>query len=118
MNLFEKYGGVDTVSQVVHAFYREVTKRPSLSPYFDGVDLVRLIDHQVKFMSYLMGQPASVYSGRQLEAAHQPLRISPEAFAEVGQILSDCLVRAGMAPQDIEQIMDKLVAVRHEVVAG
>lgn len=117
MNLFEKYGGVDTVSQVVHAFYREINRRPSLQPYFEGVDMLRLIDHQVQFMSHVLGQPASTYSGRQLEAAHRALRISPEAFAEVAQILSDCLAHAGMEAQDLEQVMATLAAARHDVVA-
>ena len=118
MNLFEKYGGVDTVSQIVHAFYREVVRRPTLKPYFEGVDLLRLIDHQVHFMSYLLGQPANFYTGRQMKVAHQPLRITPEAFEEVGQILADCLTQAGMAAEDIEQVLGQLTAIRADVVAA
>ena len=64
MTLFEKYGGVATVSRIVSKFYREVMNRPTLQPYFQGVDMTRLINHQVKFISHVLGQPASVYEGR------------------------------------------------------
>lgn len=36
MTLFEKHGGVSTVSRIVSKFYREVMKRTPLQPYFEG----------------------------------------------------------------------------------
>lgn len=45
MNLFEKYGGVPTVSRIVSRFYREVLERPTLRPYFEGVDMALSLIH-------------------------------------------------------------------------
>ena len=117
MTLFEKYGGVPTVSRIVSQFYREVQSRPTLQPYFKGVDMRRLVDHQVKFISHVLGQPASVYEGRSLGAAHGGLRITDAAFAEVADILRQTLEGAGMEPADIEAVMTTVAGARAAIVA-
>jgi hemoglobin len=116
MNLFEKYGGVPTVSRIVSRFYREVLERPTLRPYFEGVDMARLISHQVKFISHVMGQPASVYEGRTLELAHGGLRITGAAFGEVAEILRATLVEAGMVPDDVDTVMGAVARARTAIV--
>jgi hemoglobin len=116
MTLFEKYGGVPTVSRIVSAFYREVLSRPTLQPYFQGIEMSRLIDHQVKFISHVLGQPASVYEGRALGAAHGAAGITGEAFAEVAQILQSALEGAGMAPNDISSVMSAVAGTRAAIV--
>ena len=116
MTLFEKYGGVPTVSRIVSKFYREVLNRPLLKPYFQGVDMPRLINHQVKFISHVLGQPASVYDGRALGAAHGGLRITGEAFGEVAQILRSTLSEAGMDPADVDQVMEAVAGARGAIV--
>ena len=116
MTLFEKYGGVPTVSRIVSRFYREVLERPALQPYFEGVDMRRLIDHQVKFISHVLGQPASVYEGRTLGAAHGHLGITAAAFAEVADILQKVLVEAGMEPADVATVMAAVAGSRGAIV--
>lgn len=116
MTLFEKYGGVPTVSRIVSAFYREVMSRPTLKPYFEGIDMVRLIEHQVKFISHVLGQPASVYEGRALGTAHMSAGITGQAFAEVAQILESTLVDAGMASDDVEVVMRAVAGAREAIV--
>ena len=116
MTLFDKYGGVPTVSRIVSAFYREVLSRPTLKPYFEGVDMSRLIDHQVKFISHVLGQPASVYEGRALGKAHGAAGITGEAFAEVAQILQSTLEGAGMASEDIDAVMAAVAGTRAAIV--
>jgi len=53
--LFDKYGGFATVSRIVSAFYDEVLESEQLRPYFRGLDMRRLVDHQTKFIAALMG---------------------------------------------------------------
>lgn len=117
MTLFDKYGGVPTVSRIVSQFYREVMSRPLLQPYFEGVDMRQLIDHQVKFISHVLGQPASVYEGRTLSAAHGGLRITGEAFGEVAQILKQTLLNAGMESADVDSVMGAVAGARGAIVA-
>ena len=79
--IFERYGGFAKVSRIVSAFYDHVLASPLLSPYFEGVDMRRLIDHQTKFIAAIMGGPAS-FSNEALERAHRNLGITDEAFRE------------------------------------
>ncbi len=116
MTLFEKYGGVPTVSRIVSAFYRDVLSRPTLAPFFEGIDQVRLIDHQVAFISHVLGQPASVYEGRALGAAHLAAGITDAAFTEVAQALRSALERVAMAPGDIDAVMAAVAGTRGAIV--
>jgi truncated hemoglobin YjbI len=45
MTLFDKYGGVPTVTSIVRASYKEVLKNYKLKPYFENIDTERLIHH-------------------------------------------------------------------------
>ena len=56
--LFED-GGLSTIHQVVQSFYDGVLDHEVLSPYFDGVDMARLIDHQSRFFASAMSGPSS-----------------------------------------------------------
>jgi len=63
-SIFLRYGGFASVSKVVSAFYDKAIESPLLSPYFENIDMPRLIDHQTKFFSSLMGGPASFSNAR------------------------------------------------------
>ena len=116
MNLFQKYGGTSTVSRIVTDFYRDVLTQPHLKSYFDGVPLQRLIQHQVRFMSQVMGQVPSAYNGRAMDEAHQRLNISGTHFAEVAQILENVLRKAGMEPADLLKVMSAVASLQSSVV--
>ena len=60
--IFERYGGFSKVSKVVMSFYDKILNSSILAPYFAKTDMKRLIDHQTKFISSLMGGPASYTS--------------------------------------------------------
>lgn len=117
MTLYEKYGGNAAVSRMVADFYREVLARPHLKAYFAGVPLPQLIQHQVRFLSHVLGQTPSAYSGRTMGAAHGKLQITAQHFAEVGQILSDTLQKAGMQADDLRQVMAAVSALQPAIVA-
>lgn len=67
--IFERYGGFAKVSRIVSSFYDKILESPITSTYFDNIDMRRLIDHQTKFIAYVMGGPAS-YTNDQLERVH------------------------------------------------
>lgn len=117
MQLYEKYGGFATISQIVHAFYDKVLASPALDPYFANVEMEALIDHQTKFLCKVLGGPDN-YVGRAMRAAHQPHRITPEAFAEVAGLLKQSLEEAHMEPADVTAVLDVVAAVRGDVVAA
>ena len=117
MNLYDKYGGTATISRIVTDFYGEVLRRPHLRAYFDGVPMPRLIQHQVRFMSDVLGKTPRVYNGRAMAAAHGQLKITAEHFAEVGGILEAGLRKAGMAEEDLKTVMAAVVRLQPDVVS-
>jgi hemoglobin len=112
---FEQLGGFAKVRLIVSDFYDRVLDSDSLAPYFDGIDMRRLIDHQTKFISSILGGPAS-FSDEHLERAHRQLRIQPEDFDEVGLLLEDTLEDAGVDRATIDRVLGQVVAVRHRIV--
>jgi hemoglobin len=115
-SIFERYGGFAKVSRVVSAFYREVLDSPVLAPYFAGVDMRRLIDHQTKFFASLMGGPAS-YSDEHLARVHAHLHIDDDAFDELTMVVRDVLEDEGYAETDISLVHTAIVRRRPFIVS-
>lgn len=114
--LYEKYGGFAQINRVVMAFYDALLDSDEIGPYFDDVDMKRLIDHQTKFVAALMGGPAE-FTDDHLKRAHTGLGITPAHFDEMKTILGETLADAGIEPQDIETVLGAIEA-RRGVVVG
>ena len=107
-SIFERHGGFARVSRIVSTFYDRVLDSPILSPYFEKTDMRRLIDHQTKFISSLMGGPAS-YSNETLERVHAHLSIDQESFDEMVLVLSETLEDFDMTDVDIQTVKDEIL---------
>jgi len=114
--LFEKYGGFSTISLLVSKFYDKVTEDDELSPYFDQVDMAKLIQHQTDFIGMVMGAPANQYTGRELAEAHKRLRIEPAHFEKVGALLQETLTEGGVEEYDIQTLMSVVAKTRPDVI--
>lgn len=102
--LFEKYGGFSTVSKIVLTFYDRMIEDDTVGPFFDDVDLSRLIDHQNKFISSLMGGPAS-FSDDHIERAHRHMAIEDHHFDRLKEIVEKTLVDFSVEAVDIQTIL-------------
>lgn len=107
--MFERYGGFGVVHKVVLAFYDRLLDSDIAGPYFDDVDMPALVDHQTKFISQVMGGPAS-YTNEVLEQVHRHLDISQEAFTEMISILEQTLQEHEIEPTDIKTIVSEVKA--------
>jgi hemoglobin len=116
MSLFEKYGGFAKIHPVVMDFYDRLLDNDELGPYFDDIDMKRLIDHQTKFVSSLLGGPADIDDQR-LHVAHRSLNVSPAHFDEMLRVLKDTVTDAGFDPEDVQAVADAVEAKRALVVA-
>jgi len=116
VTLFDKYGGVPVIAKLVRAFHKEVMSRPHLAAYFDGVDLVQLAEHTVKYIAFVMGKPAEIYTGRDMYAAHAKFHIHGIHFDEVTDILKDILLGAGVEKKDVESIMQSIEGLRETII--
>ena len=106
-SIFERNGGFAKVSRVVMSFYDRVIDSPIMSPYFANTDMKQLIDHQTKFIAFLMGGPAS-FSDEHLERIHQHMNIGREAFDEMVGLLTETL-------EDFEYTDEDVAAVKKEL---
>jgi hemoglobin len=105
--MFERYGGFGKVSRIVSSFYDRVLDSPIMGPYFAGTDMKRLIDHQTKFIAFLMGGPAS-YSDEQLKRVHSHMEIDREAFDEMVDLLTETLEDFDVADEDVATVRREL----------
>jgi len=115
-SLFEQYGGFAAVSRIVSSFYERVLESETLAPYFSDIDMRRQIDHQSKFISSLMGGPAS-FSNDQLQRSHARLNITDAHFNEIVQVLTETFEDAGIQASDVSTIISDVNSRRNIIVS-
>ena len=101
---------------LVREFYKQARVNPKVGHYFTQLNMEKLIDHQVQFLSFVLGKPAKVYEGRALADAHHPLNISDADFDEIGRLLVNTLKTGGVTTDDIKLIIDVVLEIRDEIV--
>ncbi len=113
--IYEKYGGFKTISRVVMTFYEMALDSDEIGFHFEDIDLPRLIDHQTKFVSSLVGGPAS-FSDDRIEAVHRHLNISHAHFDEMAVLFKEALASHGMADHDIIVALEAIEEKRSIIV--
>lgn len=114
-NLFERYGGVPFVSRLVFAFYDRVLDHEELAPFFARYDMRRLVEHQTKFLSSVATERPS-HSNEQLREVHAELRIGPEAFQTMLDLMEETLSEFGVDRADRALLVRELEARRPYIV--
>ena len=103
-SMFERYGGFASISKVVLSFYERVLDSDQLAPFFDGVDMRHLVDHQTKFIATIMGGPTS-YTDAALQQVHAHLNIDQATFSESVKLMGETLTEFEFEPDDIAAIV-------------
>ncbi len=114
--IYDKYGGFKTISRVVMTFYEMALDSDEIGFHFEEIDLPRLIDHQTKFVSSLVGGPAS-FSDDRIEAVHRNLNISHDHFDEMAVLFREALASHGMADDDIMVALEAIEEKRSIIVS-
>lgn len=115
-SIFERYGGFASISRIVSSFYDKMLNSPLISPYFSKTDMKRLIDHQTKFISSLLGGPVS-YTADHIERVHAHLGISEEAFTESMLLMTETLEDHNFESDDIQTVEDEMMSYKNFVVS-
>jgi len=113
--VFERVGGFARVRLMVSDFYEKVLDSPILIPYFEEVDMRRLIDHQTRFFAAVMGGPAS-FSDEQLARTHHRLRVTDVAFDEMATLFQETLEDHGLDDREVSRLVAHIQALRPRVV--
>jgi hemoglobin len=115
-SIFERYGGFANVSRVVMSFYEKILDSSVTSPFFANTDMKRLIDHQTKFIAYMMGGPAS-YTNEHIERVHERLGITEEAFLEAVDLLKETLEDFDFQDEDIKHVEYEMMSRKNFVIS-
>jgi hemoglobin len=113
--LFEKYGGFSAISRVVLDLYERLLDDDAIGPFFDDVDMARIVDHQTKFVSSLLGGPAH-FSDDQIRRMHGHLEIGARHFDRLKTILAETLADHGFEADDVTLVVGAFEARRNLVV--
>ena len=108
---YEKYGGFSTVSKIVMTLYDKLLDDDDVGPFFDDVDMPQLIDHQTKFVSSLMGGPAS-FTDTHIANAHKHLEIHDMHFDRLKALILETLNEFDVEPDDAGIVLDAFEARR------
>ncbi|GAA3782020.1 group I truncated hemoglobin [Micromonospora maritima] len=114
---YERIGGAAAVKSAVELFYDKVLADPELAGYFTDVNMTEQRRHLALMLAVVLGGP-NEYTGRGLAEAHQPLRITGEHYAKVGQHLTATLVELGVPADVVTDVQAVLGQVRDQVVSA
>lgn len=115
--IYKKYGGFKTVSRVVMTFYEMALDSDEIGDHFERVDMPRLIDHQTKFVSALLGGPAA-FGDERLQHVHAHLGITDTDFDEMAMLLGDAMREHGMAQPDVDTALVAVETKRRLIVSA
>ena len=76
----------------------------------------RLIDHQTKFVAFLMGGPAS-FSNEELERVHSRLNINDREFDEMVELFTETLEDFDFDDSDIAAVQSEILSRKRYIVA-
>ncbi len=116
-SLYEKYGGFSTVSRIVMTLYDKLLDDDDVGPFFDDVDMPKLIDHQTKFVSSLMGGPAS-FTDTHIQNAHKHLTIYDDHFDKLKELIAETLGEFDVTDEDTETVLAAFEQRRTLLVEG
>ena len=113
--LFERYGGFASVSRIVMNFYDKMLASPLTSRYFANTNMKKLVDHQTKFISSLLGGPAS-FTNEHLERVHADLGITEEAYMEAVDLLKETLEDHDFERADVQHVEAEFMSRKNFIV--
>lgn len=113
--IWDRYGGYSFVARTVRDFYDRVLVSTALAPYFHGVNMEGLIEHQIQTVGAVMGGPYDL-DVEALRRAHRHLRIREAHFDELGTILDQTLDAHGLNADDKGVLLEAVESVRSVIV--
>ncbi len=103
-SLYERIGKQDAVDAAVDIFYRKVLTDPTISDFFDNVDMDVQIAKQKAFLTMAFGGPNN-YTGKDLREGHKKLNIKEEHFQAVAGHLKATLEELNVPQDAIGEVM-------------
>jgi hemoglobin len=112
--LFERVGGEQAISDLIHDFYDRVLADLELKPFFKDVSVDKLRRMQREFFSAALDGPIS-YTGRPLSHVHHGRGITKHHLALYIGHLIDTLQGHGINDQDVQEIIARINTYAEEI---
>ncbi|MGE5112819.1 MAG: group I truncated hemoglobin [Acidobacteriaceae bacterium] len=116
--LYENIGGNRTIWAATESFYRRVLNDPELRPFFESVDMAKLVAGQSMFLTMLLGGKV-VYTGKDIGAAHARVRdlgLTGSHFDSFLKHFRAALDEVGVKPDKAEEVIKLLQAKRSTIL--
>ena len=118
-SLFDRLGGEAAVEAAVVDFYERVMSDPSLSPFFEHLDMDAQIKKQIAFMKMAFGGP-NQYTGKDLRTAHASLvaskGLTDSNFDAVAKQLGERLTELGVDDATTSEVISVVAGTRSDVL--
>jgi hemoglobin len=112
--LFDRVGGEQTISDLIHEFYDRVSADPELKQFFENASMGKLRRMQREFFSAALDGPIT-YSGRPLSHVHHGRGITKHHFSRYVGHLIDTLQDQGINDQDAQEIIGRINTYADEI---
>lgn len=113
--LLEEVGGRPAIEGIVAEFHGRVLSDSRLAPFFRGVSMTRLQNHETDFLCAALGG-GYVYRGRDMMAAHAGMQITDEDFDRVLGHLRSSLAEAALPISIVDEILALIAPLRSHIV--
>lgn len=114
--LYHRLGGKAGVRNLLVAFYGKVLADRVLKPFFVRVSMDKLLRMQEEFFSTALDGPHHDTS-RDLKEVHGGLGIKAVHFHHFLQHLLETLDEAGVSPDDIREVVQRVSTVRRDIIS-
>jgi hemoglobin len=117
VSLFDKYGGVPAITRIVRDFHERLMRRPNLRRYFEEMEVEKVIQHHIAYVSFAMGKPNQDFTMKKIHDQHMQAGVTKASYNQIMEIFFASLEEEGVTPEDIEHIEETLKSVRGEIVS-
>jgi hemoglobin len=107
MSLYDQLGGDTAISAALERFYEKVLADPTVSVFFERVDVARLKERQRSFFALAFGGPGT-YEGRDLRVAHAAARargLGEQQYEVFMGHFRDTLEELGVPEPQVTEVM-------------
>ena len=112
--LFQRVGGKQAITELIHEFYDRVLADTELKPFFKDTPVDKLRRMQREFFSAALDGPIT-YTGRPLSHVHHGKGITKHHFARYVDHLIDTLRSRDITEEDVNDIIGRINTYANEI---
>ena len=106
-DFLKRLGGPERLQRVVDAMYTRVLADSDLAPFFEGVQIDKLVRMQTEFIASI-SDGSIEYTGADLTKVHAGRGITAQHFSQFCGHLIDSMKADGVEPLVIDQVLGRL----------